>query len=54
MERFLKKSGWTSILTSIAFIIIGILLVINPDGIVKFISYALRSHIHIYRNYQNC
>lgn len=50
MEGFLKKTGWTSILTSIVFAIIGIILVMNPEGAVKFVSYALRNSIHIYRN----
>ena len=54
MERFLKKSGWTSILTSLVFIAIGVLLVINPEGITKVVSYVLRSSIHIHRNNKNC
>lgn len=41
MERFLKKTGWTSVITSIVFAIIGIILITNPDSIVKIVSYIL-------------
>ena len=41
MENFLKKSGWTSIISSIIFIIMGIIMIINPEGILKGISVGL-------------
>ena len=37
----MKKSGWTSIISSIIFIIVGIVLIINPEGILKGISVGL-------------
>ena len=40
-QKILKKSGWISILESIIFIILGVILVFNPEGIIRFISYVL-------------
>ena len=40
-QKILKKSGWISILESIIFIILGFILVFNPEGTIKFISYVL-------------
>lgn len=41
MEKFLKKAGWTSILTSIIFAIIGIIMIYNPATTMQFISTVL-------------
>ncbi len=41
MEKFLKKTGWTSVITSIVFAIIGIILITNPESTIKVISYIL-------------
>ena len=41
MEQFLKKMGWASIVTSIAFAIIGLIMVYNPDTTFKVISYLI-------------
>lgn len=38
MEKFLKKAGWTSIITSLIFGIIGLVMIYNPDTTMKFIS----------------
>ena len=41
MEQILKKMGWASIVTSIAFAIIGLIMVYNPDTTFKVISYLI-------------
>ena len=41
MEKFLKKAGWTSVITSLIFGIIGLIMIFNPDTIMKFISTIL-------------
>lgn len=41
MKDFLKKSGWTNILLSAVFAIIGIFMIINTDSAIKVISYIL-------------
>ena len=41
MERFLKKMGWTSIITSLAFTVMGLIITYNPKAIFQFISYLL-------------
>lgn len=41
MEKFLKKTGWTSVITSIVFAVIGIILITNPESTIKVISYIL-------------
>lgn len=41
MEKFLKKAGWTSILTSIILAIIGLVMIYNPDTTMQFISTVL-------------
>jgi uncharacterized membrane protein HdeD (DUF308 family) len=41
MDKFLKKAGWTSILTSVIFAIIGIIMIYNPTTIMMFISTIL-------------
>lgn len=38
MEQFLKKAGWTSVITSLIFGIIGLVMIYNPDTTMKFIS----------------
>lgn len=41
LKSILKKSGWTSILESIVFAILGIILVCKPEGTVKMITLIL-------------
>lgn len=41
ISKFFKKTGMQSLITSIIFAIIGIILIINPEGTIKVISYFL-------------
>ncbi len=41
MKNFLKKSGWSDILVSIVFAIIGIFMIVKTDAALKVISYVL-------------
>lgn len=41
MEQFFKKMGWTSIVTSLAFAVLGIIIAYNPNTTFKVISYML-------------
>lgn len=41
LKKLLKKSGWVSILESLIFAILGIILVCKPNGIMAVISYIL-------------
>lgn len=41
MEQFLKKMGWTSIITSLAFAMMGLIIAYNPNEIFQIISYLL-------------
>ena len=41
MENFLKKAGWTSILTSIILANLGLIMIFNPDTTMQFISTIL-------------
>lgn len=41
LRKLLKKSGWISIIESIIFAILGIVLVCKPEGTVKAITYIL-------------
>lgn len=41
LEKFLKKTGWSSLLSSVVFAILGIILIVNPEGTVKLISSIL-------------
>ena len=41
MKKILKKSGTISIIESIIFAILGIILIINPEQTIKVISYIL-------------
>lgn len=40
-EKIMKKNGWASLLASIIFALLGIVLIINPDGTIKFVSAVL-------------
>ena len=40
-KKILNKNGWMSILESVVFAIIGIVLVLEPEGTVKFCAYIL-------------
>ena len=41
MEKFLKKAGWTSIITSLVLAVIGLVMIYNPDTTMQFISTIL-------------
>ena len=41
MEQFFKKMGWTSIITSLGFAILGLVIAYNPNTTFQIISYAL-------------
>ncbi len=41
MEEFLKKTGWTSIITSVITAIIGIAIIGNPAAIMHVVAYIL-------------
>lgn len=41
MEEFLKKTGWTSIITSVVIAIIGIIIILNPMTTMNIIAYTL-------------
>ena len=41
MENFFKKVGWTSIITSLCFAILGLVIAYNPNTTLKIISYVL-------------
>lgn len=41
IQKILKKSGWTGILESLLFAILGIILITRPEETVKIISYIL-------------
>ena len=41
VEKLLKKSGWISIIESIIFAILGAILIANPEGTFKFISWII-------------
>lgn len=41
LEKVLKKTGVTSLVTSIIFAILGIILIANPEGTIKFIAIIL-------------
>src|SRR5574344_2246250 len=41
LKKLLKKTGWLSLVESVIFAIIGIVLIQNPEGSVKVISYIL-------------
>ena len=41
MEQFFKKMGWTSIITSLGFAILGLVITYNPNTTFQIISYVL-------------
>lgn len=41
LEKFLKKTGLSSLITSVIFAILGVILIMNPEGTVKFVSYII-------------
>lgn len=41
LQKILKKTGWISLLESVIFAIIGIVLIQKPEGTVKVITYVL-------------
>ena len=41
LSKIMKKTGWSSLLSSIIFAILGIILIARPEGTIKAISYIL-------------
>lgn len=41
LEKFLKKTGWSSLLSALIFAILGTILITKPEETVKIISYIL-------------
>ena len=41
LKKYLKKDAWESILAAVVFLLIGILVVNNPEAVVLTISYVL-------------
>lgn len=41
MDNFIKKMGWTSILTSIVFAVLGLIIYFNPNTTFKVITYII-------------
>lgn len=41
LEKFFKKSGWMSIIEAVVIAILGLILILNPEGTVKAISIIL-------------
>lgn len=41
LEKILKKTGWNSLVSSIIFAILGIILIMKPEGTIKVVSYIL-------------
>ncbi len=41
MKDIFKKSGYLSLLSSILFLLLGIILINNPEGTIEFISYLI-------------
>ena len=41
MKNFLKKTGWTDVLVSIVFALIGIFMIIKTDSATQIISYVI-------------
>jgi len=41
LSKIMKKTGWSSLLTSIIFAILGLVLITNPEGTVKTVAYTL-------------
>lgn len=39
--KIMKKTGWSSLITSIIFAILGVVLIINPQETVRVVSYVL-------------
>lgn len=40
-KKFLKKSGWTDIVTSLIFILFGIILMVRPESIMSIVAVLL-------------
>lgn len=41
MEKFLKKTGWTSIITSVITAIVGVVIISNPAVTMQIVAYVL-------------
>ena len=41
MEKILKKSSWTDIIVSFLFVLLGIMLIANPEAIMSMVSFLL-------------
>ena len=50
IQKIFKKSGWISIIESVIFAILGLILIWKPEGTVKFVSYVLGIVFIAYRS----
>ena len=41
IEKLFKKSRWVSIIESLIFALLGIILICKPEGTLKFITFLL-------------
>ena len=48
MEQILKKMGWASIVTSIGFALIGLVIAYNPNTTFQVVSYLIGAIFIIY------
>ena len=48
MKDLIKRSGFVSILSSIIFLILGIILINHPEGTIKVVSYVLGGSLIIF------
>ena len=48
MKDLIKRSGFVSILSSVIFLILGIILINHPEGTIKFVSYILGGSLIIF------
>jgi|GEM_PF-5339440 len=46
VKNILKNPEWSDIITSLIFILLGIILIIYPDEILSFISFILRRNVY--------
>ncbi len=40
-RKIIKKTGWGSLITSIIFALLGIVLIVNPEGTIRTVAYTL-------------
>lgn len=47
MKKILKREGWSSVISAVVFLILGIIIVNNPDTIISTVSYILGGFLTI-------